>query len=83
MNKQEQEQYSEKVMKRISRNLKRLREKRGWTQYRVAEMTGLAWHTIQKWEFGYNCPKVDKLLWLCRCTGWKLSDVLGGGKTDE
>ena len=83
MNKQEQEQFSEKIRKRISRNMIALRERKGWTRYQMATKVGLTWRTLQRWELGYNVPTIDKLLWLCKCNGWKLSDLLGGGKTDE
>jgi len=80
MNKQQQYQFSEKVRKRISVNLKRLRARSGWTQYQVANISGLSWHTIEKWEAGYNAPTVDKLMILCKSTGWKLAEILGGAK---
>ena len=80
MNKEEQEQYSEKIRRRISRNLRAIRAESGWTLYQVANISGLSWHTIQKWEAGYNSPNVDKLLVLCKTTGWKLGDILGGAK---
>lgn len=82
MNKQQQAQYSEKIRKRISRNMKRIRAESGWSQHQVATISGLAWHTIEKWEAGYNAPTVDKLMILCKATGWSLSDILGGAKKD-
>ena len=73
-------EFSESVRKRIGRNIRSMREEEGLTPYQLTQITGLSWHTIQKWELGLNAPTVDRLLWFCRTTGWKLSEIIGGGK---
>jgi predicted DNA-binding transcriptional regulator AlpA len=42
--------------------------------------TGIQRETIYHWEHADRTPKITQLLWLCKCTGWKLSEIIGGGK---
>ncbi|MBQ0113318.1 MAG: helix-turn-helix transcriptional regulator [Bacteroidales bacterium] len=38
------------------------RDKKGYTDYKVAEMTGIARSTLSDWKNGKYMPKADKLL---------------------
>lgn len=38
------------------------RDEKGLTDYKVAEMTGIARSTFSEWKRGSYVPKVDKLL---------------------
>ncbi len=71
------------VKKRLGKNIKRLRTMHGLSIYDISKTTGISWHTIQKWEYGYNAPGLDMLIWMCRRMGWRLGDVLHGCNVSE
>lgn len=43
-------------------NYARLRDEKGFTDYRVAKETGICSSTISDWKRGLTTPKADKLL---------------------
>lgn len=56
----------------LSEKLKECRKKKGWTQQKLAEKTGLSFNTITKIEQGIgDSPTLKTLI--------KLADVLGVG----
>lgn len=77
---QKPDEWSETVLRHIGKNLRRKRQDAGWTINRMYAETGIARITIMRWESGKRSPKLDDLLWVCKCTGWKLSEILGGAK---
>ena len=69
------------IKKRIGRNIKQLRLADGLSGNYLYHLTGITKTTIYGWEKGEFSPPLDKLLWLCKKTGWKLSDILSRGTT--
>lgn len=74
------ENWSRGVVRTIGTGIRVLRKKRNWTLWQLQCATGISWHTLDNWETGQTAPRTDKLLWLCKTTGWKLTDILTGGK---
>jgi len=62
----------------VGKNIKRLRTQSGWSVNELYARTGIQRITINRWELGIRSPKICTLLWLCKCTGWKLADIIGG-----
>lgn len=56
----------------------RLRDERGFTDYRVAKETGIATSTLAAWKSGYYTPKIDKLAKIAQLFGVPVSYFLGG-----
>ena len=66
------------MRKRIGRNLKRLRLERDWTLNYMQSQVGVDRATLWSWEQATRSPQLCNILWICKCTGWKLSDIIGG-----
>jgi len=54
---------------RLAVMIARLREERGWSQRKLAEVTGIKQPQIARLEMGRQMPTLDTL--------WKLADALG------
>lgn len=52
----------DETLTRIGRNMKVERTRRGWTQGDLSERTGLARHSINRYEMGYTNMKLDALM---------------------
>ncbi|WP_078378853.1 helix-turn-helix domain-containing protein [Sutcliffiella halmapala] len=50
----------------ISRNIKYLREQRGWTQLDLADELNRVRGTISKWETGKETPDIETLIHICK-----------------
>ena len=74
------DEWSAKVLTRIGGNIRKKRIERGWSFNQMEAETGIARQTIFYWETAQRSPKIEVLLWLCKVTGWKLSEIIGGGK---
>lgn len=74
---QKPDEWSEAVLRRVGRNIRKKRMDAGYTINRLYAETGIQRVTIQRWESGERSPRIDDLLWLCKCTGWKLAEILG------
>ena len=74
------DEWSEAVLKRIGKNIRKKRMEAGWTINRMYAETGIARQTIFYWETGQRSPKIECLIWMCKCTGWRLGEILGGTK---
>ena len=56
--------------------LKALREQRGFSYDRMAELSGLAASTVRMMEKGRNMPTILTCLKVCDALGVRLSDLL-------
>ena len=74
------DEWAEKVLTRIGKNIRKKRMEQGWTINRMYAETGIPRQTIFYWESGQRSPKIEYLLWLCKTTGWKLGELIGGAK---
>ena len=74
------EEWRDAVRRRIGRNIRKKRMASGKTHNQLYAETGISRLTLMYWESGERCPRMDDLLWLCKKTGWKLSELLGGNK---
>ena len=64
------------IWKRRGVCLRRLREKRGWTQSMLAQKAGVARVTVARLEIGYRRPSVDMLDKLAKALKVKVGDLL-------
>lgn len=58
------------------RRYSELRDNAGFTDARVAHMTGIAPATISDWKTGKSTPKVDKLIAIARVLNVSLNDLV-------
>lgn len=72
------DEWAEKVLNRIGQNIRKKRIANGWSFNRMEAETGIPRQTIFYWESGQRSPKIEYLLWLCKTTGWKLGELIGG-----
>lgn len=72
------DEWGSAIRRRIGRNIRKKRVESGWTYNHMYAETGIQRQTIFYWENGERSPRVDMLLWMCKKTGWKLSEILGG-----
>jgi transcriptional regulator with XRE-family HTH domain len=72
------DEWAGALLRRIGKNLRRKRIETGWSMNRMYAETGILAVTIKRWETGERAPRIDDLLWVCKCTGWKLGEILGG-----
>lgn len=77
---QKPDDWSEAVLRHVGRNIRKMRQDAGWTINRMYAETGIARITIERWESGQRAPKLDDILWVCKRTGWRLSEIIGGAK---
>ena len=71
------EKWKEEVLTRIGANIHKKRLQAGWTLNEMHARTGIQRQTIFYWEIGDRSPKIEALLWLCKTTGWKFSEIVG------
>ena len=50
----------------LGEEIKKQREKRGWSQQKLGEKLGVSYATIQQWEKGQTAPKRTRLAQVCR-----------------
>lgn len=73
-------EWKDTVLKRIGDNIHKKRLEAGWTLNEMYARTGIQRITIFYWETAQRSPKIEMLLWLCKTTGWKFSEIVGTGK---
>ncbi|MBA7483669.1 hypothetical protein ES707_19186 [subsurface metagenome] len=63
------------------KNLKKLREKKGWTREKLAREADVSYHTIIKIERGtIKNPRLDTLVKLAKALGVSLDKLVGHQK---
>jgi len=63
------------------RNLKKLRNKKGWSQERLARETGISYNTLIKIERGgIRNPKLETLIKLAKALGVSIDKLVGSQK---
>ena len=63
------------------KNLKKLRNKKGWTQERLAREAGISYNTLIKIERGgIRNPKLETLIKLAKALGVSLDRLVGPQK---
>lgn len=62
----------------VGANIKRIRQSRGLSQERVAELLGVTFQQIQKYEKGQNRFPVGRMIVFCRHLNVTPTDVLHG-----
>lgn len=53
----------------------RLRDSRGYSDYRVSKETDIAASTISDWKNGLSVPKADKLMLIARLFGVPMEEL--------
>ena len=69
-------------MKDILTAITELREQRNWTEYQLAERSGLPQSTISSWFRKGMIPTVPSLEKVCVAFGITLSQLFGSGETN-
>jgi len=63
------------------KNLKKLRNKKGWTQERLAREAGISYNTLIKIERGgIRNPKLETLIKLAKALSVSIDDLIGSQK---
>ena len=62
---------------KIGENIKRLRRQNGMTQERLAELLGVSYAAVSKWESGNTCPDISLLVPLSEIFGVTTDELLG------
>lgn len=57
----------------IADEIKREREKRGWTLYKLAEKSGIPAGNLHRIENGLSCPRIDTVQRICRALKMEIS----------
>lgn len=71
-------------MKVLGKNIKKLRESRGLTQPKLAEVIGVSsFSTVSKWESGKNSPRGRELVLLSKYFNVSVDDLLGINQNGE
>ena len=68
-------------MKEILATITKYREDRGWTEYQLAERSGLPQSTISSWYRKNMIPTVPSLEKICTAFGITLSQLFAEGDT--
>lgn len=71
---------------KVARNLKIERVKRGWSQERLAEASGVAQNSIARYEMGGTTPGLDKAFEIASAMGCSIDALVGWNppeKTEE
>lgn len=59
------------------KNLKQLRKKKGWTQEKLAQQSGISFHTLIKIERGdIKSPRLETLLKIAKALNLSIDDLL-------
>lgn len=58
-------------------NYAKLRDERGFTDYRVSQDTGIATSTLTEWKKGTYTPKLDKLLLIAKLFHVSIEELIG------
>lgn len=71
---------------KVARNLKIERVKRGWSQERLAEASGVGQNSISRYETGATTPGLDQAFKIASALGCSIDDLVGWNppkKTEE
>ena len=68
-------------MKDILTTINKYREERGWTEYQLAERSGLPQSTISSWYRKNKVPTVPSLEKICNAFGITLSQLFAEGES--
>jgi len=59
------------------KNLKQLRKKKGWTQEKLAQESGISFHTLIKIERGdIKSPRLDTLIKIAKALNLSIDDLV-------
>ena len=67
----------------LSQRLKELRKSNRLSQSALAELTGVSFMTIRRWESGEVIPRISEIRQLCEVLGCTESELLNGPSTDN
>ena len=67
----------------LSQRLKELRKSNRLSQSALAELTGVSFMTIRRWESGEVIPRISEIRQLCVVLGCTESELLNGPSTDN
>ena len=68
----------EAVRRKLGRTLAALRERRKWSQEKLARKLGVTRGRLSKWETGEHAPPVELLPALAEALGVGLVEIVGG-----
>ena len=67
----------------LSQRLKELRKSNRLSQSALAELTGVSFMTIRRWESGEVIPRISEIRQLCEVLGCTESELLNGQSPDD
>ena len=67
----------------LSQRLKELRKSNRLSQSVLAELTGVSFMTIRRWESGEVIPRISEIRQLCEVLGCTESELLNGQSPDN
>lgn len=62
----------------ISRNIVRMRKKKGLSQKQVAERIGVSQNAVYQWENGFRCAKLETVIKISEAIGCSPNEILNG-----
>lgn len=68
---------------KVARNLKIERVKRGWSQERLAEASGVGQNSIARYETGSTTPGLDQAFKLAEAMGISIDAIVGWQPPEE
>ncbi len=68
---------------KISKNLRELRQEKGWTQEQVAEKLGVSYQAVSRWETDATYPDIEILPVLADLFDVSLEKLMGVTKTER
>lgn len=68
---------------KIARKLKIERVKRGWSQERLAEASGVAQNSIARYEMGGTTPRLDQAYKIASALGCSIDALVGWNPPKE
>ena len=72
--------YFGRIIMKVLDKITELREERGWTEYKLAEESGLTQSTISSWYRNNTYPSIPSLEKICKAFGISLSQFFLGDK---
>lgn len=67
----------------IGQSIKKAREAKGLSRYKLAEMAGIAPITIYQWERGAFCPTITCLIFIADALDISLDELVGRERGNE
>ena len=68
--------FDDRIRHIVGKNIRKTRKKNNMSLVELYRKTNISDGTIRHWEMGVQAPNIVSLMWLCKCTGWRMGDLL-------